>query len=352
MNVFRRVAVILLLAMLGSVIALGSPAEASSFSPGQGSSNPQVFIDAYNRIGGSSRIGQPFNAVHSWNAGCVQDFNGGWSGKAAIMQPGCSGPAYYVVYRQWTYIESRWGGNATAVIGYPTGDDFRWGAGWAQHFAGGSQNATTLARSDHDGVVRQVWGGIRHYWVNFLGGAGGSLGYPTSEEYGWNGVRRQDFRGGSILWDPVNKARLYQPPPPPPSVSSREQRAVSWVIAEKNSPNPAWSDEFNRPWSGYCEGFVEVAFGTRGQFASANAHYQWQRSRGLIRTDTNPPPGAVVFYGGASGYGHAGISLGGGQVISTQGFNDQRLPVWQHGVTGLSNPYLGWAYAPNHWTGR
>jgi hypothetical protein len=28
------------------------------------------------------------------------------------------------------------------------------------------------------------------------------------------------------------------------------------------------------------------------------------------------------------------------------------LPVWQHGVTGLTVPYLGWAYAPSHWLGR
>ena len=342
----------LLLVSMGSLLALAEPAQAATITPGAGSANPQPFIDAYNRIGGSARIGTPTNAVHGWNAGCTQDFSGGWSGKGAIMQPGCTGAAYFVVYKQWAYIESRWGGSATAVIGYPVGDDFRWGSGWAQHFAGGSQGNTTLARADSDGVVRQVWGGIRHYWVNYQGGAGGALGYPTSEEYAWNGVRRQDFRGGSILWDPVNKARLYQPTLPPPVVATREQRAVNWAMAEKNSPNPAWSDEFGRYWSGYCEGFVEIAFGVRGQFASATAHYQWQLSQGRIRTDTNPPAGAIVFYGGASGYGHVGISIGGGQVISTQGFNGQRLPVWQHSVRGISNPYLGWSYAPSHWPGR
>jgi hypothetical protein len=39
-----------------------------------------------------------------------------------------------------------------------------------------------------------------------------------------------------------------------------------------------------------------------------------------------------------------GVALGNGQVISTQGFSGQRLPVKQHPVVGyLSNPYLGWA---------
>lgn len=319
------------------------PANAVTYPVGYGSSNPTTFVDAYNRVGGATRIGYAFNAVHGWNAGCIQDFSGGWSTKAAIMQANCSGPAYYVVYLQWAYIESRWGGNATNVIGYPGGDDFRWGYGWAQNFYGGSQGSTTLARPDQTNIVRQVWGGIRAYWINALGGAGGAIGYPLTEEYTWNGVQRQDFQGGSILWDPINKGRLLQ---------TREIKAVNYVVNEKNSATPAWSEEFGRFWSGYCEGFVEIAFGTKFVFGRAIDHYNWQLSQGRIRTDTNPPAGAVVFYGGGNGDGHVGISLGSGQVISTQGYNGQTFPVKQHGVTALSNPYLGWAYAPPSWPGR
>ncbi len=139
-----------------------------------------------------------------------------------------------------------------------------------------------------------------------------------------------------------------QSPPP----ATRESRAAAWAVREKNSPDPTWSDEFGRPWSGYCEGFVEVAYGTRGRFGSAIAHYNAQNAQGRIHRDTGAPAGALVFYGGGGGYGHVGISLGGGQVISTQGYNGQRLRVWQHGITSLSNPYYGWAYAFSNWPGR
>ncbi len=357
MSKVKRLLVLVLFIAIGYTPIAVSPASAATFAVGAGSGNPATFINAFNRIGGAPRIGSAINNVHVWNAGCIQDFVGGWSVKAGIMQANCTGTAYNVVHRQWAYLEARWGGAATAVIGYPTGDDYRWGNGWIQHFAGGSQTVTTLGRADQTGIVRSVRGDTRNLWINTLGGGGGALGFPLSEDYLWNGVYRQDFQGGSILWDPVNKARLYQPPP---VIAVREQRAANWAIAEKNSANPSWSDEFGRAWSGYCQGFVEVAFGTRGQFASAYTHYQWQLSQGRIRTNTSAPVGAVVFYdsvvynsaGQLVNYGHIGVSIGSGQVVSTQGYNGQSLPVWQHGITGLSNRYLGWAYAPSNWPGR
>jgi hypothetical protein len=128
------------------------------------------------------------------------------------------------------------------------------------------------------------------------------------------------------------------------SVTANMRAAATWAIAEKNSPDPTWSDHYGHPWSGWCEQFVEQANGFRFRFPSAIAHYTSQRDQHRIHTDTNPPVGAVVFYGGGGGYGHVGVSIGAGQVISTQGYLGQRLPVWQHGVTALSNPYYGWAY--------
>jgi hypothetical protein len=340
-KIARKLILLLLVTFITFTAEFGI-ANAATYPVGYGSANPVPYTNAYNRIGGASRIGYAYNAVHGWGSGCIQDFSGGWSGKGAIMQAGCYGNAYYVVYLQWAYLEGRWGGNAVNVIGYPTGDDFRWGNGWSQNFSGGSQGSTTLARPDQNNTVRQVWGGVRAFWFS-IGGAAGMVGYPLNEEYGWNGIRRQDFQGGSIIWDSVNKGRL---------LSTRESKAVNYVIAEKNSATPAWSEEFGRYWSGYCEGFVEIAFGTKFIFGSAIDHYNWQLSQGRIRTDTNPPTGAVVFYGGGYGYGHVGVSIGSGQVISTQGFNGQTYPIWQHGVTSLSNPYLGWAYAPPSWPGR
>jgi len=339
------IAFVVMAASIGVALP-ASLAEAAGFAVGQGSSNPAAFTQSHSRGGGSGRIGTPINAVHRWNAGCIQDFRGGLSGEAAIMQANCRGPAYFVIYGQWKYIVRTWGGNATNVIGYPINDAFRNGAGWYQDFAGGSWGRTVIARADSTRTERSVRGNILTHWMRH-GGAAGSFRYPLTDSYPSNGGHRQDFEGGSIFWSASTGSVTL---PPPSTTAAREQRAADWAVREKNSPNPRWSDEFGRAWSGYCEGFVEVAFGTRGSFTSAFAHYEWHRSRGRIRTDANPPVGAVVFYGGGV-HGHVGVSIGNGQVISTQGFDGQYLPVWQHSVRGLNN-YLGWAYAPPHWRGR
>jgi uncharacterized protein YraI len=127
-------------------------------------------------------------------------------------------------------------------------------------------------------------------------------------------------------------------------VTAQMSAAANWAQAEKNSPNPRWSDHFGHAWSGWCEQFAEQAEGFPAVFPSAFAHYQWQLSHGRIHTDTNPPVGAVVFYGGAGGYGHVAVSIGGGQEIGTLGNVGDNLPVSQYPVIGyLSNPYLGWA---------
>jgi hypothetical protein len=128
------------------------------------------------------------------------------------------------------------------------------------------------------------------------------------------------------------------------TVTARMQAAANWAYAELHSPDPTWSDYLRRPWSGWCEVFVEQANGFRFRFGSAIEHYNRQNAESRIHRDTNPPVGAVVFYGGGNGYGHVGVSIGSGQVISTQGYLGQRLAVRQHGVTALSNPYYGWAY--------
>jgi uncharacterized protein with LGFP repeats len=347
MSSARKVAIALLTVISIQSILVPEIASAQSVAVGQGSATAFEYIKAFQRGGGSGRIGNPINSVHGWNGGCIQDFRGGLSGEAAIMQAGCKGPAYFVIYGQWKYIVRTWGGNATNVIGYPTNDAYRNGSGWYQNFVGGSWVRTVIARSDSTASEKSVRGNILNYWLA-NGGATGRFRYPLTDSYPNNGGHRQDFEGGSIFWS-ASTGSITVPPPQP--VLTREQKAANWAIAEKNSPNPSWSDEFGRAWSGYCEGFVEVAYGKMNQFTSALNHYYWHLNSGRIRTDTSPPLGAIVFYAGGS-YGHVGISIGSGQVISTQGYGGQYLPVWQHSVTGLSNKYLGWAYAPGDWAGR
>ena len=148
MNTARRVAAGLLIAIFCLFMLNPAAANAATIGVGQGSSSPNAYTNAYSRAGGSARIGNPINTVHGWNAGCIQDFMGGLSGKAAIMQANCSGPAFFVIYGQWSYIERTWGGAATSIIGYPTNDAYRYGAGWYQNFSGGSWGKTVIARAD------------------------------------------------------------------------------------------------------------------------------------------------------------------------------------------------------------
>lgn len=92
----------------------------------------------------------------------------------------------------------------------------KWKAlGWEQQFAG---YPISDELKTPDGVGRySVFQGASIYWTprtgahevhgtirdkyKELGWEGGVLGYPTSDEYAIPGGRRNDFEGGSILWD-------------------------------------------------------------------------------------------------------------------------------------------------------
>jgi hypothetical protein len=133
-------------------------------------------------------------------------------------------------------------------------------------------------------------------------------------------------------------------PPVTSGVTAQMQAAANWAIAEKNSPDPTWSDHFGHQWSGWCEQFVEQAEGFTFRFNRALDDYQWEANNGRIHTDANPPVGALVFYGtGASPSGHVAVSIGGGQAVGTIGDGSKRLPVSQYPVVGYVANYLGWA---------
>ncbi|MBH0776467.1 LGFP repeat-containing protein [Nocardia bovistercoris] len=46
-----------------------------------------------------------------------------------------------------------------------------------------------------------VWGALRDEWAR-AGAEGGRYGYPTSDEYDYQGGKAQDFQGGRITWRP------------------------------------------------------------------------------------------------------------------------------------------------------
>ena len=129
------------------------------------------------------------------------------------------------------------------------------------------------------------------------------------------------------------------------NITPQMQNAANWAVSEKNSPNPAWSDHYHHYWSGWCEQFAEQAEGFQfGPWGSAVVDYQKEASAGRIHTDTNPPVGALVFYGPVDGTGHVAVSIGNGQEVGTYGYVGNQYPIMQYPVTGyLSNKYLGWA---------
>ena len=114
--------------------------------------------------------------------------------------------------------------------------------------------------------------------------------------------------------------------------AARAAEARLGQIYTSENPNAGW-------WSGWCETFAEVAYGRRFRYGSAIEHYYARRAAGQIRGGV-PPRGALVFYGG--GYGHVAISVGGGLVISTVGYSNNRYPIARHTYTYFYN-YLGWA---------
>ncbi len=116
--------------------------------------------------------------------------------------------------------------------------------------------------------------------------------------------------------------------------------AVAWARTQSGSPIWAWR----------CERFVEEAYGTRYIYATA-----WAAAQHLALHSgpvTGAPAGTLVFFGPDSanrGFGHVGISLGGGRMISAlqsvQITDISRSPYW-------NSLYRGWAYAPATWPGR
>jgi hypothetical protein len=116
--------------------------------------------------------------------------------------------------------------------------------------------------------------------------------------------------------------------------------AVEWARSQRGLSRWAWR----------CERFVEEAFGTRGEFpTAAAAAAAMPLTRGSVK---KAPPGALVYFRADSvnrGYGHVGISLGDGRVISalsTVTVTDvPKSRYWRE-------LYQGWAEAPKTWPGR
>jgi len=111
-------------------------------------------------------------------------------------------------------------------------------------------------------------------------------------------------------------------------------RAIAWAERLDGSARYAW----------YCERFVENAFGTGGLYETA-----WDAARAIGLRRGAAPRGALVYFRPDPtnhGYGHVGISLGGGRMISALA----RVMVTRlAGNRYWSALYAGWAPVPRSW---
>ena len=103
------------------------------------------------------------------------------------------------------------------------------------------------------------------------------------------------------------------------------QNAIGWAMSRIGQGG----------WAGWCERFVENAFGTGGRYASA-----WAAASAMMTNPggamANAPAGSLLFFkphASNQGFGHVGISLGDGRMVSATNNGPE--------VTGSSSYWQG-----------
>ena len=149
-----------------------------------------------------------------------------------------------------------------------------------------------------------------------------------------------------------NTARPTSAPTTPATPSSNA--AVNWArgyVGKTHaegadaSSYSTWAPGPYAEWSGDCYYFAYRANVVAGKrplsgYGTAIATYREYNRRGQIRTDRNPPAGAIVFWNVTSA-GHAAVATGTGTVISTTGVDGNGTAVAERSIDSWSN-YLGY----------
>src|SRR5688500_7866886 len=126
------------------------------------------------------------------------------------------------------------------------------------------------------------------------------------------------------------------------ALTTKGQKAVAWAKSMLG----------RQDWNNLCERFVEEAYGTRGVFPSAkDAAKQLVTHKGSASLRT-APVGALLYFSADEtndGFGHAGIYLGKGEMISARpdGVTVERVDTPYN-----SARYVGWGPAPSKFPGR
>lgn len=183
---------------------------------------------------------------------------------------------------------------------------------------------------------RAAAGSVRWFYVRLSNGRQGFV--PANRVGAQAAVRSCGDRNASNEIDGVIAARW--------ALGHNGATAVS--RAEQDRLNAVWPVNTYGDWSGDCIGFAALAWDAAGSAlprGNAIDVFRLYRNQNRVRTDRNPPRGALVFWNAVASngqnFGHVEVSLGNGRSIGTQGWDGQRLPV-SIAAIGSAN-YLGWA---------
>lgn len=189
------------------------------FNIGEGSTRPQMFVNAFNRRGGRTTVGCTTNATHWWGDGgdrtvVIQNFTGGSFGDSVIIHdekrddPINSTPAYVVQWGIFQHYQSL--GGWQSWLGPPTSDEF--------------QNATGQALSN-----------FANGYIAWNSGNPVAVAWPTSVVGQW----RAEYHNGRNL-------NNY-----PTWVMNTPDINYEWMAdAPGNGMWGVWADDFSVRWTG------------------------------------------------------------------------------------------------------
>ena len=186
---------------------------------------------------------------------------------------------------------------------------------------------------------RSAAGSVRWFYVRLSNGRQGFV--PANRVASQTAVKSCRDRNASNEIDGVIAARW----------ALGRNGAVAVTAAEQDRLAAVWGVPRNHTlgdWSGDCIGFAVLAWDAAGSVlprGNAIDVYGRYRAANRIRTDRNPPRGALVFWNAVASsgqnFGHVEVSLGNGRSIGTQGWDGNRKPVTIAAIG--SSGYLGWA---------
>ena len=172
-------------------------------SAGKGTEQPKLFTNEFSTLG-AGILGTPNHDAQKVGNGAVQVFNQPNGGTSAIFAREGAAHAYAVHTGMYdAYISL---GGVDGPLGYPTSDEM----------------GATTSPGGTKGVYQTFEQGTLH-WYNgaafftvhdilriytSLGGSGGRLGFPTSNEYVVAGGWRSDFEGGYIEFYADNTSKV------------------------------------------------------------------------------------------------------------------------------------------------